>query len=134
MHFPQSFRRRRSPSVAVIALVTLFSACNFFSAPARLDGLSAFARDQRIWLVNQTSSPVFTIVLGRNAAAYTDWAACVDRSECPPISPRAQRDVPYPLASHGVPEHEALVYWWHATLGSDGVMKPGSIRVAIVQL
>jgi len=118
----------------VMALLVGLATCTSSTAPTRIGSLTAAARNQQIELVNRTPLPVFTMVLGRSAAALIDWMPCVDPVQCPPIAPGARRNVPYPEGLYGVVEHEALVYWWHATPGSNGVMRPDSIRVEIVQL
>jgi hypothetical protein len=120
--------------VTLVALLVGLTNCDSSTAPTWIDGVSVVARNQRIELLNRTTSPVFTIVLGLKAAESADWYPCVDPIQCPPIAPGERRDVPYPHGLGGVVEREALVYWWHATLGSDGVMHADKIRVGTVRL
>jgi len=97
----------------------------------------AVAREQRILITNVTRQPIFTFVVGRNAAELINWAPCVAAPSCPPLAPGKTRHAPYParyLADGREREREALVYWWHAIRGRDGVVRPDSIRVRIVTL
>ena len=87
----------------------------------------------RIAVTNRTSQPVFTIILGRNASALVLWGACADAAQCPSIAPGATR-VQTPEGIDGTAETEAVVHWWHAVRGADGVMRPDSIRSFVVKL
>ena len=107
------------------------------TGPAGGETIYAVAREQRISITNVTRQPIFTFVVGRNAAELINWAPCVAAPSCPPLAPGKTRHAPYParyLADGREREREALVYWWHAIRGRDGVVRPDSIRVRIVTL
>ena len=107
------------------------------TGPASGETIYAVAREQRILITNVTRQPIFTFVVGRNAAALINWAPCFAAPSCPPLVPGQTRHAPYPepsLAGGREREREALVYWWHAIQGRDGVVRPDSIRVRIVTL
>ena len=127
-------QNRLRQQLLVAAFLVGLNSCDSSTAPTWIGGVSVVARNERIELQNRTTSPVFTMVLGRKAAELTYWFPCVDSIQCPPVAPRATRVEPYPQGLHGVAEREALVYWWHAMLGPDGLMHADSVRGGIVRL
>ena len=121
-------------SVTALLIVSAANACSTVSGPSSGDGVGAAARNGQLEVRNRSDQPVFIFVIGRVAAAYTDWIACADASACPPIPTGGRQLFPYPASRSGVVEREALVFWWHAVRGTDGSFRPDSIRALIVPL
>jgi len=57
---------------AVLAVSIATGACNDSSGPIDVGGVVAKVHDEQLELMNSTTSPVFTFVIGQNAQAYTD--------------------------------------------------------------
>src|SRR5687767_13666321 len=127
-------RGGRQQIAFLAAILVSLVACGDGTEPTQIGGVEAVARLGQIEITNRTTSPVFTFVIGRESAALVDWIACVNAAVCPPLAPNDIKRVPYPKKTDGRPEREALVYWWHAVLGSNGQQRPDSIRVGIVPL
>jgi hypothetical protein len=121
---------------SVIALVVLSATtgCSSVSGPSSTDRVDARARNGQIEVLNNSDQPAFIYLIGRDAAAYTDWIACADASACTPIPAGGRRTLLYPSSQVGVGEREAIVYWWHAVKGADARFRPDSIRSLIVPL
>jgi hypothetical protein len=129
-------RVRRSGWLQIMLGVVAASlaGCTSSSAPTELGSVMAVSQNAHVQLTNHTVRPVFATVFGRNAVASINWAPCVDASRCPPIAPGDTRELLYPVPLLGEGEREAVVYWWHAARGSDGALRPDSIRAIIVHL
>jgi hypothetical protein len=115
-----------------MALFTIATACSSPTAPTQRVDIAT--SNQQILLTNHTGSPIFTAVFGRIVLTVVDWAPCVDPSRCELLDTGSTRVVPYPGPFHGVPETDAVVFWWHATRDIDGTLRPDSIRAVVVHL
>ncbi|HYW32502.1 MAG TPA: hypothetical protein VE869_13420 [Gemmatimonas sp.] len=115
----------------MIAALASSAACSSTTAPAGGDGVTAVYVNERVAVTNRRDAPVFTFVIGRNAAAVTDWIPCVQDALCPPIHPGTSQRI-NPLISLGG-ETEVLVYWWQRTFGPEGG-QADSIRNFVVKL
>jgi hypothetical protein len=104
------------------------------TAPTPGGTVVATARAPRIAITNGTGAPVFTFTVGARAATLINWAPCVDAVPCAPVAPGATTETAYPAASQGTAEQAAVVYWWHAVRGNDGVLRPDSVRAIPVGL
>lgn len=124
---------RRVARLATVTAAAALLACTS-TGPGSVGDVTAIARRGEIEITNATNLPVFTFVIGRNAAAVSSWMACADQALCPPLPPGGRRTEPYPAPVGGVPEREALVYWWHSARDSNGGLVPDSIRYRIVVL
>ena len=129
-------RFRSACRASAIALVVVSGAngCSAISGPSSTDQVAASARNGQIEVRNNSQEAAFIFVLGREAAAYTDWIACADPTACTPIAAGSRRSVAYPSSQVRANEREALVFWWHAVRGMDGDFRPDSIRSVIVPL
>jgi hypothetical protein len=105
------------------------------SSPTAVEigGVLADARHGNITITNRTVQPVYTIVIGRNAAAVADYMLCVNPQTCDGIAPSDFRTIPYSKLT-GIQETEAIVHWYHLVPNAQGGFKPDSIRTGIVPL
>ena len=90
--------------------------------------------DGQLEVINGTTMPVYTFVVGREMAKVVRWAPCVDDAQCPPLAPGASRRTPLPRGPGGAAEQEALVNWWHRVVGPDSVARMDSVRTIVVPL
>lgn len=116
----------RTSRVAVLA--ALLIACSGPTEPVDIGGVTAALRSGRIEITNRTTKPVFTFVIGGNAAMLALWAACADPAVCQPLEPGGRRIEDWPSPLSGKPETTALIHWWHSVATPDGY-RPDSIRV-----
>ena len=123
----------RGVQVACLALA-LVACTSSPTAPPPGGTVIATARASRIAITNGTGAPVFTFTVGARAATLINWAPCVDAAQCPPVAPSATTETAYPAAFQGTAEQAAIVYWWHAVRGSDGALRPDSVRAVQVGL
>ncbi|MES2521202.1 MAG: hypothetical protein V4617_00795 [Gemmatimonadota bacterium] len=114
-----------------LAALAVFAACSNTTEPAGGNGVTAVYRNERIAVTNRRDAPVYTFVIGRNAAAVTDWIPCVQDAVCPPIQPGTTREINPIISLQG--ESEVLVYWWQRTFGPEGGQRD-SIRNFVVKL
>jgi hypothetical protein len=119
-------------AVLATALFAVVTACSTPTEPAQRVDIATSNR--QILVTNHTGSPIFTAVFGRIVLTVVDWAPCVDPSRCELLDAGGTRAFPYPDAFHGVPETDAVVFWWHATRDIDGTLRPDSIRAVVVHL
>ena len=120
-----------------IAILGAFvAACDNPSGVRELNGVSSYARDQHVVVTNNSASPIFTIVVGRNAEARVDyvWPPCVDTAKCPPVQVGDSRVHPYGTLILDPSEKEVVVHWWHAVPDKFGVPRAGDFGVLIVPL
>lgn len=105
------------------------------SSPTAVEmgGVIADARNGNITITNRRLEPVYTIVMGRNAAAVADYVLCVNPQACESIAPNGSRSIPYPNLT-GYQETEAIVHWYHLVPDPQGGFKPDSVRTGIVPL
>jgi len=115
-----------------MALFMVATACSTPTEPAQRVDIAT--SNKQILLTNHTGSPIFTAVFGRILLTVVDWTPCVDQSRCELLDAGGTRAVPYPGVFDGVPETEAVVFWWHATRDIDGTLRPDSIRATVVRL
>lgn len=134
-HLLQSLVRIVAVFGIAIAPIACTSVATAPAGDAHVEAVPLLARGgaPRVAVTNRSSQPIFTVVLGRNASALMLWAACVDAAECAPIAPGATR-LETPAMIAGMAETEAVVHWWHAVRGADGVVRPDSVRSVIVRL
>lgn len=121
---------------APTAPVTSAGECGSFAATVEDAGLRVTANPSGVHVTNRTTRPVFPFVIGRRFSAHANWGACVEPAQCPPLAPGETRTFPTPqphAATGYLPEHEALVYWWHRAEHPDGA-RPDSIRGLLVPL
>lgn len=125
-----------APRSSIVALVVVLAAngCSSVSGPSSTDHIGATARNGRLEIRNNSDQPTFVFLIGREAAAYTDWIACADPGACAPIPAGGRQLLPYPSSQIGADEHEALVFWWHSVRDRGGSFRPDSIRALIVPL
>jgi hypothetical protein len=128
-----SLQRWRAHSAIALTCILGVPACSSSTAPLVMEGVIVAPRSNRLAVTNGRSRPIFTFAVGRNAAALVDWFPCVDATSCPPIAQGDTRMLTYHRDGTGMPEREALLYWWHAVPGPNG-LRPDSIRVMIVRL
>ena len=132
MNSSRTLRPRRALALgALMLLAGAMPACGSSTAPSDVIPL----RDEYAVVIrNRTNAPMFTFVVGRQAAALVDWFPCVDAVRCPPIMPgrAATRTVNGTLER--IREREALVYWWHAVGRPDGTVGHDSVRYVVVEL
>ena len=121
-------------AVTMCSLALSLSGCGSSTALLERGDVTAYVQNAHVYLVNDTALPVFATVFGANATAKINWAACVDAAQCPPIAKGATGQLTYPVPLLGAQEREAVVYWWHATRGSDGALHPDRIRAVLVRL
>lgn len=118
---------RRVGRVAMLLGAVALIGCEGITYPEGGD-VTAKLKDGRIEIVNGTTKPVFTFVIGANMAPLANWAACADPDLCPPIPPGGRKLEDWPAPFGGQPETQALVYWWHGVATPNG-WGPDSIRV-----
>ena len=127
-------RRTGWLGIGVSVVAVSLAGCTSSSAPTERGDVIAVSQNAHVQLTNHTARPVFATVFGRTAVALINWAPCVDASRCAPITPGDTQELMYPVPLLGEGEHEAVVYWWHAVRGSDGALRPDSVRAFIVHL
>lgn len=98
-------------------------------------GLLVRAAPPVLNLTNQTATAVYTFVIDRGAAAYTDWAPCSDPYACVAIKGGGTNALAYAqIAGYSSTSTEAIVYWWHLVPdGKDG-FRPDSVRSVVTSL
>lgn len=121
-------------SYGPLVLLLATSGCEAATGPGSGATVEAVDRQQDIAITNRTPRPIYTFVVGRQAAALINWALCVSGTSCAPLPPGETRRAPYPTTLLSSAEREVLVYWWYAVRGSDGRLRPGSLHVEIVTL
>ena len=118
------------------AVVVSAGECSAFAATVEDAGLRVLANPSGVHVTNRTTQPVFTFVIGRHFSRHANWGACVEPVQCPPLAPGETRTFPTPqphAATGSLPEHEALVFWWHRAEHPEGA-RPDSIRSLLVPL
>lgn len=124
------------PRLAPIAAALLLAGCSSATATVEDTGVRASANRSGVHVTNRTTRPVFTVVIGRHASALVLLEACVDPERCSPLAPGESRTSPRPqpaTVTGNLPEHEAIVFWWHRADHPDGA-RPDSIRHLLVPL
>ena len=98
-------------------------------------GLLVRAAPPVLNLTNQTATAVYTFVIDRGAAAYTDWAPCSDPGSCASIKLGETSSLPYAhIAGYSSTSTEAIVYWWHLVPGGSNGFRPDSVRAVVTSL
>jgi hypothetical protein len=122
--------------IAILGAFVVVEACDNPSGLRELNGVSIDAHDQQVVVTNNSGSPIFTIVIGRNAEARVDyaWPPCVDATRCPPIQPGEARVHPYGALILDPGEKEVIVHWWHAIPDGSGVTHAGDFGRLIAPL
>jgi hypothetical protein len=84
---------------------------------------------------NQTPTPVYSFIIERGAAAYTDWAPCNDPTRCTALAAGATTTLPYArIVGYTPAAREAIVYWWHLIPEGGAAVRPDSIRAVVTAL
>lgn len=122
---------RLTRSISTIVLLFFAAACSSSLAPVNVGGVVARVDDGTFIVRNDTQSPVFTFVIGRETATRTDWIICADPDRCDPLAPAATRRTPLTAISGGG-EAELQFSWWHGVATPNG-WGWDSIRTAIVK-
>jgi hypothetical protein len=122
--------------IALLGALIAAEACDNPSGLRELNGVSIYARDQQVVVTNNSASPIFAIVVGRNAEARVDyvWPPCVDATRCPPIQPGQARVHPYETLILDPGEKEVIVHWWHAVPDGSGMPQAGDFGYLIAPL
>lgn len=128
-----SFRLRRRHCVLLVLLMAS-NGCATATGPGDGATVAVVDGEQAIAITNRTNRPIFTFVVDRQVAALINWAPCVSGPSCPPLQPGDTRLTPFPAATAGGAQREALVYWWHAVRGPGGVVRAGDVNVKLVPL
>ena len=122
---------RLTRSLPLLALLFATAACDSTTAPVNVAGVEARVANGELVIHNATPNPVFTMAVGREAAALVDWIPCADPDRCDPLAAGAVRKVPLSQIIGGT-EPELIFTWWHGVATPNG-WKPDSIRSAIVK-
>jgi hypothetical protein len=86
-------------------------------------------------LTNRSPVAVYSFIIERGAAAYTDWAPCTDPAQCAAINVGQRVSVAYAqIAGYSSGAREAIVYWWHLVPGVATGFRADSIRAVVVGL
>lgn len=120
--------------MTILGAFVVGGACYTPSGLRELNGVAAEARNQQVVVANNSTSAVFTMVIGRNAQARVDWMPCVDLARCSPIQPGESQVHPYGTLILDPGEKEVVVYWWRAVTGGAGVTHAGDFESLIVPL
>ena len=98
-------------------------------------GLLVRAAPPVLNLTNQTATAVYTFVIDRGAAAYTDWTPCTNPGSCVAIKAGGTNPVAYSqIAAYSSTSTEAIVYWWHLFLAGTTGFRPDSVRSVVTPL
>lgn len=86
-------------------------------------------------LTNQTATAVYTFVIDRGAAAYTEWAPCRDPNACAGIKVGGTSALAYAqIVGYSSTSTEAIVYWWHLVPDGTNGFRPDSVRAVVTSL
>jgi len=109
-------------------------ACTQATGPG--DGaVSVRAIGHEVQLTNHSTEQLFSFVIDRQAAAYTDWGPCGDPTRCGGIAPGAVRGVPYSsIVGYTLTSREAIVYWWRMVPDGATGFRADSVRGIVVSL
>ncbi|HXI94827.1 MAG TPA: hypothetical protein VNG04_01765 [Candidatus Acidoferrum sp.] len=98
-------------------------------------GLLVRAAPPVLDLTNQTAAPIYSFVIDRGAAAYTDWAPCTNPAACSSIKAGATSSLTYAqIAGYSSASTEAIVYWWHLVPDGTNGFRPDSVRGVVTSL
>ena len=117
---PKSGLFRAVGWITMVGAFSVMEACDDPSGVRELNGVSASARNQEVVVSNNSASPVFEMVIGRNAETRVDWLPCVDAVACPPIKPGESRVHPYGKLLLDPGEKEVVVHLWRAVPDASG--------------
>jgi hypothetical protein len=96
--------------------------------------LRVTAMDATVQLENVSERPVFYFIYERGAAAFINWAACVEQ-DCPSVAPGTRAAIPYPAIGGYAPgRSEAIVWWWDVVPGPGRRPVPGAVHAVVVGL
>ena len=99
------------------------------------DTITVRAAPPVLELTNQSPAPVYSFIIERGTAAYTDWAPCTDPAHCGATGVGRTSSVAYTqIAGYSVDAREAIVYWWHLVPGGETGLRPDSVRAVVVGL
>jgi hypothetical protein len=99
------------------------------------NGLLVRAAPPVLNLTNQTSAPVYSYVIDREAAAYTDWAPCTNPSTCAAIKAGATGSLAYAqITGYSSTSTEAIIYWWHLVPDGTNGFRPDTVRAVVTSL
>jgi hypothetical protein len=98
-------------------------------------GLLVRAAPPVLDLTNQTAGPVYSFVIDRAAAAYTDWGPCSDPNTCAAITVGGTDALAYSqIVGYSSTSTEAIVYWWHLVPDGNNGFRPDSVRAVVTSL
>jgi len=98
-------------------------------------GLIVRAAPPVLNLTNQTAGPVYSFVIDRGAAAYTDWGPCTDPNTCAAIQVGGTNTLAYTqIAGYSSTSTGAIVYWWHLAPDGKNGFRPDSVRAVVTSL
>lgn len=121
------------PIVVGAALTTLLG-CGSPTGTASA-GLLVRAAPPVLSLTNRSSAPIYSFVIDRGAAAFTDWAPCTDPGTCPAIKVGETSSLGYAqIVGYSSTSTEAIVYWWHLVPDGTNGFRPDSIRNVVTTL
>ena len=118
----------------IAAVLGLVLACGDPTGP--IPGtLAVRATAPVLQLTNQSAAPIYTFTIEAGTAARANWAPCTDPSRCPSIAPGKHATLPYAaITGYTAGAQQAIVFWWHLTLGGSTGFRPDSIRSVIIGL
>ena len=119
--------------IAVAGIAVLAAGCGSATELAVDGPVYARAVDGQVAVTNGSEREIFTTMFGLQSSALIDWVACVEGPACQPLGSGMTRTASV-HAIEGIEETHAIVYWWHAVAGMDGVTHPDSIRWFRVKL
>ena len=128
--------REASMNRCIVSAFLLFSlgACTQPTSPI-LGVVSARGIGQNVEITNHTFAPVYTFVIDRGAAAYTDWGPCTDPTLCAATAPQSGSVLPYSqIVGYTLTSREVIVYWWHLVPDGASGFRADSTRAIIIGL
>jgi hypothetical protein len=121
------------PFVVSACLASLLACGNPTGAGST--GLLVRAAPPVLNLTNQTAGPVYSFVIDRQAAAYTDWGPCSVPDTCAAIKVGATDALAYSqIAGYSSTSTEAIVYWWHLVPDGTNGFRPDTVRAVVTSL
>ena len=98
-------------------------------------GLLVRAAPPVLNLTNRSSAPIYSFVIDRGVAAFTDWAPCTDPGTCPALKTGETSPLGYAqIVGYSSTSTEAIVYWWHLVPDGTSGFRPDSIRNVVTAL
>jgi len=119
-------------SALPIVLFLCVSCSSLFGPDTSDVNVSVFM--DRISIHNNSSHPVYTVVIPTADLPLADWIPCTNPQLCDGIAPGVRRLLSFPTRFHSTETaDEAAVYWWHLVPTSGGGFVPDSLRVRRVR-